>query len=69
MNEKTIGGETHMAGKTLIEMIEEARGYVELFLEDLQNEETIIEEPQEMLHQILVTMEYAGWVVAVISDL
>lgn len=41
------GGEKQLAGKTLREMIAEARGYVELFLEDLENEETAIEEPQE----------------------
>jgi hypothetical protein len=32
-------------------------------MEDLENEETIIEEPQEMLNQILVILEYAGRVV------
>ena len=60
MNEKTFGGEKQWAGRTLLEMIAEARGYVELFLEDLENEETVIEEPQEMLNQIMATLEYAG---------
>jgi len=35
MNEKSVGGEAHTAGKTLIEMIAKARGYVEVFQEDL----------------------------------
>jgi predicted RNase H-like HicB family nuclease len=49
-----------LAGKTLHEMIAEARGYVELFLEDLENEETVIEEPQDMLNNIMATLEFAG---------
>jgi predicted nucleic acid-binding Zn ribbon protein len=44
-------------------MIEEARGYVELFLEDLETDEPVIEEPQEMLNHILATQEYAGQIV------
>jgi hypothetical protein len=55
MNEKTFGGEIQWASRTLLEMIAEARGYVELFLEDLENEETGIDEPQELI-------EYGGYV-------
>jgi predicted RNase H-like HicB family nuclease len=63
MIEKTHYEGNAMAGKTLHEMLAEARGYVELFLEDLENDDTIIEEPQEMLYHILASLEYAGRVV------
>ena len=68
MNEKMFGGEKQWAGKTLREMIAEARSYVDLFLEDLENEETVMEEPQEMLWHILATLEYAGRLVGVEGD-
>jgi hypothetical protein len=42
------GGEKQLAGRTLREMIAEARSYVELFLKDLENEEIVIKEPQEI---------------------
>jgi hypothetical protein len=48
-----------LGGQTLPEMISETRGYVELFLEDLEHEETIIEQPQEILMHILTTLEFA----------
>jgi predicted RNase H-like HicB family nuclease len=59
MNENPFGEDKQTAGRTLREMIAKARGYVELFLEDLENEETVIEEPQEMLDHIMATLEYA----------
>ena len=58
--EITLDEKSNLADKRLYKMIIEARGYVELFLEDLENEETFIEEPQEMLNQIMATLEFAG---------
>ena len=43
MNEKRSIEERNVAGRMLNEMITEARGYIELFLEDLENEETVID--------------------------
>ena len=43
MNEKRSIEERNVAGRMLNEMITEALGYVELFLEDLENEETVID--------------------------
>jgi hypothetical protein len=37
-------------------------------LEDLENDDTVIEEPQEMLKHIIATLEYAGRVVGVEDD-
>jgi hypothetical protein len=41
---------------------------VGLFLEDLETDEPVIEEPQEMLNHILATLEYAGRVVGAKGD-
>jgi hypothetical protein len=56
MEDQKLDEERKIAGKTLHEMLAEAHGYVELFLEDLENKDSVIEEPQLMLLHILATL-------------